>query len=200
MAFNQHKWKGLPFCPPREHCSAPLISWHYCSAWQGHLSIFSSGFSRAKLRPETGFPLYTGAPGKESALVLGTKGIIRLKHLPSRGFLLIPLTLQLQVPLEEVMKHHAAGLQQGKCCFPQRLPRALQRTVSPPLPFSPQSSLSKSHKGNRVSKPSFAIAISGLQTVPGAFWQQWTLSFLSIEWLIRGDWGYHLNKSCDHLR
>lgn len=137
MAFNQYKWKGSPFCLPREQCSAPLTSWHYCRARQGHRSIFSSGFSRARLRPEAGFPLTLGAPGKEFALVLGTKEIIRLKHLPSRGFLLIPLTLQLQVPLEEVMKHHAAGLQQGKRCFPQRQPRALQRAVFPPSPVFP---------------------------------------------------------------
>lgn len=102
-----------------------------------------------------------GAPGKEFALVLGTKEIIRLKHLPSRGFLLIPLTLQLQVPLEEVMKHHAAGLQQGKRCFPQRQPRALQRAVFPP---SPVFKGNKGNKGNRISKPSssFVMAISGL--------------------------------------
>lgn len=92
---------------------------------------------------------------------------------------------------------------EAPCCWPAAGGVLLSRCCPGPFkeqyPF-PSPSLSKSHKGNRVSKPSFAIAISGLQTVPGAFWQHWTLGLLSIERLISGDWGYHLNKSCDHLR
>lgn len=138
-------------------------------------------------------------PWKEFALVLGTKEIIRLKHLPSRVFLLIPLTLQLQVPLEEVMKHHDADLQQGKDCFPQRQPRALQRAISSPLPSLPSQRATKETE-LASHHPPLLWPFQGWQTVPGAFWQHWTLGLLSIEQLINGDRGYHLNKRCDHLR
>lgn len=102
------------------------------------LNFSSSRFSRPKLRPESqGFLCTPVAPGRNLLYVLCTKEIIRLKHLPSRGFLLIPLPLQLQVPLEEV-REYGAGLQQGKCCFHRGCPGPFrQRTASLPLSSLP---------------------------------------------------------------